>query len=69
MTSQDRIRLAQRLHKRAKDPNLSSYERGIALRHCCNLLRINMAVAEREMSGNPDPVLTYDIDPSVRKYR
>jgi len=51
MTSQERIRLAQRLHKRAKDPSLSAKERDVALRHACNLMRINMAVAEREMSG------------------
>jgi hypothetical protein len=69
MTSQERIRLAQRLHKRAKDPNLSPYERGVALRHCCNLMRINMAVAEREISGNPDPDVTHDLDGDVRKYR
>jgi hypothetical protein len=69
MTSQERTRLAQRLHKRAKDPNVSPYERGVALRHCCNLMRINMAVAEREMSRNPDPVATHDLDHIVRKYR
>ena len=69
MTSQERIRLAQRLHKRAKDPSLSPHERGVALRHCCNLMRINMAVAEREMSRNPDPVVTHDLDHNVRKYR
>ena len=51
MTSQERIRLAQRLHKRARDPSLSWKERDVALRHACNLVRINMAVAEREMSG------------------
>ena len=52
MTSQERYRLAQRLHKRAKDPRLSRKERDIALRHACNLVRINMAVAEREC---PEP--------------
>jgi len=55
MTSQERIRLAQRLHKRAKDPSLSVKERDIALRHACNLVRINMAVAEREISEMPRP--------------
>jgi hypothetical protein len=55
MTSQERIRLAQRLHKRAKDPNLSVKERDVALRHACNLVRINMAVAEREISEMPRP--------------
>ena len=51
MTSQERIRIAQRLHKRAKDPNLSAEERDTALRHACNLMRINMVVAERELSA------------------
>jgi hypothetical protein len=69
MTSQERIRLAQRLHKRAKDPSLSPYERGIALRHCCNLVRINMAVAEREISGRSSPPVTRDLDRGARKYR
>ena len=69
MTSQERIRLAQRLHKRAKDPNVSPYERGVALRHCCNLMRINMTVAQREMSGGPDLDGTHDLDSGVRKYR
>ena len=55
MTSQERIRLALQLHKRAKDPNLSVRERDVALRHACNLVRINMAVAEREMSGRSAP--------------
>jgi hypothetical protein len=52
MTSQERIRLALRLHKRAKDSRLSVKERNSALRHACNLVRINMAVAEREC---PEP--------------
>lgn len=55
MTAQERIRLAQRLHRRAKDPRLSAKERNRALRHACNLVRINMAVAERECS-EPSPV-------------
>ena len=50
MTSQERFLLAQRLHKRAKDPNLSVEERGVAFRHARNLVRINMAVAVREIS-------------------
>jgi hypothetical protein len=53
MTSQERFRLALRLHKRAKDPSLSVQERDTALRHACNLVRINMAVAEREMAAKP----------------
>ena len=57
MTSQERIRLAQRLHKRAKDPSLSWKERDVALLHACNLVRINMAVAEREMSTAPTPAV------------
>jgi hypothetical protein len=69
MTSQERIRLAQRLHKRAKDPTVSSYERGIALRHCCNLMRINMAVAEREIAGHDNAAVAPDPDADVRKYR
>ena len=69
MTSQERMRLAQRLHKRARDPNVSPYERGVALRHCCNLMRINMTVAEREMSGGDDPAAARDLDRGVRKYR
>ena len=69
MTSQERMRLAQQLHKRAKDPNLSSYERGVALRHCCNLLRINMAVAEREMSGSGEQAVIRDLESDLRKYR
>jgi hypothetical protein len=48
MTSQERFRLAQRLHQRAKDPKLSPRERDRALKHACNLVRINMAVAQRE---------------------
>jgi hypothetical protein len=55
MTSQDRIRLAQRLHKRAKDPARSPKERSIALDHIRNLMRINMAVAVRELSETPSP--------------
>ena len=50
MTSQQRFLLAQRLHKRAKDPNLSLEERDVAFRHARNLVRINMAVAVREIS-------------------
>jgi hypothetical protein len=50
MTSQERFRLAQQLHKRAKDPQLTAVERDRALHHACNLVRINMAVAERECS-------------------
>ena len=69
MTSRERIRLAQRLHKRAKDPNLSPHERGVALRHCCNLVRINMAVAEREICGSGDPAVTRGLDRGGRKYR
>lgn len=53
MTSQERFLLAQRLHKRAKDPNLSVEERNTAFRHARNLVRINMAVAVREISGTP----------------
>lgn len=48
MTSQERFRLAQQLHKRAKDPKLSAKERDSALHHACNLVRINMAVAQRK---------------------
>ena len=55
MTSQERIRLALRLHKRAKEPRLSVKERDRALRHACNLVRINMAVAERECSEPSAP--------------
>ena len=51
MTSQERFLLAQRLHKRAKDPNLTLEERDVAFRHARNLVRINMAVAVREISG------------------
>jgi hypothetical protein len=51
MTSQERFRLAQQLHKRAKDPTVSLKDRDVALRHACNLVRINMAVAVREISG------------------
>jgi hypothetical protein len=56
MTSQERFRLAQRLHRRAKDPRLSWKERDSALRHACNLVRINMAVAEREGSEPSHPM-------------
>lgn len=55
MTSQERIRLAQRLHKRARDPALSPKERSIALDHIRNLMRINMAVAERELLTTSSP--------------
>jgi hypothetical protein len=55
MTSQERIRLAQRLNRRAKDPRLSAKERHSALRHACNLVRINLAVAEREGPGTAAP--------------
>ena len=55
MTSQQRFLLAQRLHKRAKDPNLSVEERSVAFRHARNRVRINMAVAVREMSGTSAP--------------
>lgn len=55
MTSQERIRLAKRLHKRAKDPALSLKERNIALDHVRNLMRINMAAAVRELSEAPSP--------------
>jgi hypothetical protein len=55
MTSQERFRLAQQLHKRAKDPRLSAKERDSALHHACNLVRINMAVAERECSDASPP--------------
>jgi len=55
MTSQERFLLAQRLHKRAKDPNLSVEERNTAFRHARNLVRINMAVAVREISGTSAP--------------
>ena len=58
MTSQERFLLAQRLHKRAKDPNLSLQERDTAFRHARNLVRINMAVAVREMSGTSAPNTT-----------
>jgi hypothetical protein len=58
MTSQERFLLAQRLHKRAKDPNLSLQERDVAFRHARNLVRINMAVAVREMSGTSAPNAT-----------
>ena len=47
MTSQERMRLAQRLHQRAKDPKLTLKERQTAFRHACNLVRINMVVAEQ----------------------
>jgi hypothetical protein len=55
MTSQERIRLALRLHKRAKDPALSPKERNVALDHIRNLMRINLAVAVRELSETPPP--------------
>jgi hypothetical protein len=55
MTSQQRFLLAQRLHKRAKDPNLSAEERDVAFRHVRNLVRINMAVAVREISETSAP--------------
>ena len=55
MTSQQRFLLAQRLHKRAKDPNLSLEERNVAFRHARNLVRINMAVAVREISATSAP--------------
>ena len=58
MTSQQRFLLAQRLHKRAKDPNLSLEERNVAFRHARNLVRINMAVAVREISGTSAPNAT-----------
>src|SRR5262245_50437233 len=48
MTSQERFRLAQQAHKRSKDLRLSARERRIAFRHACNLVRLNMVVAERE---------------------
>jgi hypothetical protein len=53
MTSQERFRLAQQLHKRAKDPRLSAKERSSALHHACNLVRINMAVAQRACASRP----------------
>jgi len=55
MTSQERFRLAQQLHKRAKDPRLTAEERSSALHHACNLVRINMAVAQRECAGASPP--------------
>jgi hypothetical protein len=55
MTSQERVRLAQRLHKRAKDPVLSPKERSVALNHIRKLMRINMAVALRELFEGPSP--------------
>ena len=55
MTSQDRIRLAQRLHRRAKDPELSPQERSAALNHIRKLMRINMAVALRDLFETPSP--------------
>ncbi|MBX9772916.1 MAG: hypothetical protein K2Y71_00780 [Xanthobacteraceae bacterium] len=58
MTSQQRFLLAQRLHKRAKDPNLSVAERDLAFRHARNLVRINMAVAVREVSAASAPDAT-----------
>jgi hypothetical protein len=58
MTSQERFLLAQRLHKRAKDPNLSLQDRDAAFRHARNLVRINMAVAVREISGASAPNAT-----------
>ena len=58
MTSQQRFLLAQRLHKRAKDPNLSAEERDVAFRHVRNLVRINMAVAVREVSEASAPNAT-----------
>jgi hypothetical protein len=60
MTSQQRFLLAQRLHKRAKDANLSPEERDTAFRHARNLVRINMAVAVREISeaSAPDAAAT-----------
>lgn len=58
MTSQERFLLAQRLHKRAKDPNLSLKDREVAFRHVRNLVRINMAVAVREMSAASAPNAT-----------
>jgi hypothetical protein len=60
MTSQERFLLAQRLHKRAKDPNLSLKDRDAAFRHARNLVRINMAVAVREISGASAPNATYN---------
>jgi hypothetical protein len=58
MTSQERFRLAQQLHKRAKDPRLSAKERNSALHHACNLVRINMAVALRERAAATSPKQT-----------
>ncbi len=55
MTSQERFRLAQRLHRCAKDPALSPKDRRVALDHIRNLMRINMAVAVREASATPSP--------------
>jgi hypothetical protein len=55
MTSQERIRLAQRLHKRAKDPLVSAKERSVALAHIRKLMRINMAVAVRDLFATPSP--------------
>jgi hypothetical protein len=55
MTSQERFLLAQRLHKRARDTNLTSEERDTAFRHARNLVRINMAVAVREISEASAP--------------
>jgi hypothetical protein len=62
MTSQERFLLAQRLHKRAKDPNLSLKDRDAAFRHARNLVRINMAVAVREMAGTSAPNATAPYD-------
>jgi hypothetical protein len=58
MTSQERFLLAQRLHRRAKDPNLTLEERDVAFRHARNLVRINMAVAVREISETSAPNAT-----------
>jgi hypothetical protein len=58
MTSQERFLLAQRLHKQAKNPNLSLEERDKAFRHARNLVRINMTVAVREMSEASAPNAT-----------
>ena len=55
MTSQERVRLAQRLHKRAKDPAISPKERNVVLQHIRKLMRINMAVALRELFETPSP--------------